>query len=191
MLMNIINNMFFKNPIFYNPKISCMSYKVTAGCEGLNVTISRALNTNSGRPQKGDNCYDHQNAASFTLNLDDVISLVRAMPSIYNGTYNNPNCKDDKPYQFKLTHFRDKKPSFFIAEKARDSSGNITSGVKFTIIPPKSTGGYAFYIMRENEYVIFKTFAENFARYTEFISSVLSAILSTIRQGNFRANDKK
>jgi hypothetical protein len=178
----------------YNPKMSMLSYSITANFNGVSVSISKTLNNQQqGRPQKGDKVYDHDHKAYFTLSPEECFRIMKNISSVISGSYVNPKpFTDDHKNSLVITHYpQPNEASMMLLEPSKDSNGNITNTLRITIIPPKSQRDKSYiasYFLRPGEELsLFLSFLNNVATNLEFIGSVAKAFIKTVNKNYFDA----
>lgn len=174
---DFLGNSWINLPEFYNPKTSCITFKIT-NLSSLNLSICETLDPNAtGRVKKGEKRYDRQNSRSFTLTLDEVIELNQNLPKVLNGTYvnNSPNVPENNRAKLVFTHFNEHNhPSFCTFDKV-DSGGK--SSIRVYINPCQETGlKGSYYIFRQNELLRFKLFIDSLSKHGDLIVCMFEAI---------------
>lgn len=178
---------------FFNPKSATISFGVSVLRGTMQVSMARTTDPNfTGRPEKGQKVYDWENTVYFSLNPSEVITLLDSWKAIMDGSYTNPQEKNEKfKHQFSITHFRQNQPSRFIVARSQDQQGNPTGSMMLTVLPPQGGGNPCSYVLRQSEYKQFRVYCENCARYLDFVKDIFDGIEKANRYNKNQENQNQ
>ena len=191
-VLNQFGNFTISEVSFYNPKVAHIGLGVSVNTGTMQISMSKSTDPNfSGRPEKGQQLYDHKNKVFFGLSPVECSFITRNMQALMNGTFKNPNAKEAKfPNAITITHFRENKPSKLILERATDREGNATGSLKITVFPPPGEPGViTSYVLRADELVVFTNFVKHCAIDLPYHISLTKAISKALNKAIFDQNE--
>lgn len=175
----------------YNPKTSMIEWSVCDRFQKIRIRIAPTLNKDaSGRAQKGEKRFDHENAAIFSLNVEECWQVITSIGAVVKGEYNQNDQKEQNRGKLIITHYREDKPSLLVFEPAKRDN-QLTGSIRITIIPPKGEGNWVSYTFRPLELKRFGSFIRNCAENLEFIAAINECFKSTLNSAIYYYNNDK
>lgn len=186
-ILNQLANFTMADVEFYNPKVAHMKLNISLNTGCIQVSMSDALDHNfTGRPQKNQKLFDHDNKVFFSLSPFECSFISRNMQALMNGTFTNPNPKDNMQKAITVNHFDDNNLSKFAIERIVDKDGKVTGLLKVVIFPPKNRKGKTtYYTLRGDELVVFRNFINHGATDLPYNSAILKGFIKAFNKATF------
>ncbi|MHA1707745.1 MAG: hypothetical protein ACTSYV_01475 [Candidatus Heimdallarchaeaceae archaeon] len=170
-----------------------ISFAIPAKMTGLRITIAPTLDpNNTGRAQKGERRFKREQAAAFTLTVDDCLAVLENFKALREDTYVNMREKNsNRKNKLSFVHFpKQNTPSYCVFEAAKDTGGRLTNSIRVSIYPAKNSNSInSMYVFNRTELLRFRLILEAVCKNLDFCAMLAECVKNTFKQINYKNNN--